>query len=93
MTESQRTLTLPIMAKHFPRTFARMMYTSLSASDEIEPDIEDEEGELFWPGQLVAGEGIGWVCTMGKAMIKEFAKGYGYVGLEGVIPKPAQGAR
>lgn len=93
MYDSQKTLNLPIMSRHFPRTFARMMYSSLSANDEIEPDIEDEEGELFWPTQLVTGEGIGWVCTMGKAMIKEFAKNYGYVGMEGVIPKPAQGAR
>ncbi|THG95652.1 hypothetical protein EW026_g6046 [Hermanssonia centrifuga] len=94
MGYSQRTLTLPILAKHFPRTFARMIYTTYSITDEHEADIEDEEGELFWPGQLATGEGIGWVCLMGKAMIKEFGKDLGYRGYEGVIPKdeaaPAQ---
>lgn len=93
MLASQQYLTLPIMAKHFPRTFARMMYSTLSATDEIEPDVEDEEGELFWPGQLITGEGIGWVCTMGKAMIKEFSRPFGYRGIDGVIPKPAQRAQ
>lgn len=88
MDNSQRFLTLPIMAKHYPRTFSRMVYSTYSATDEHEPDIEDEEGELFWPGQLVTGEGLGWVCTMGKAMIKEFGKNYHYMGLDGVIPKP-----
>ena len=88
MDNSQRFLTLPIMARHYPRTFQRMVYSTYSATDEHEPDIEDEEGELFWPGQLVTGEGLGWVCTMGKAMIKEFGKNYHYLGLDGVIPKP-----
>ena len=93
MDQSQRTLTLPIMAKHFPRTFARMIYSSFSAHDEHEPDIEDDDGELFWPGQLVTGQGLGWACTMGKAMIKEFGKEFGYRGIDGIIPKPdAEGA-
>lgn len=90
MENSQRFLTLPVIAKHFPRTFSRVVYSTYSATDEHEPDIEDEEGELFWPGQLATGEGLGWVCTMGKAMIKEFGKNYHYQGLDGVIPKPAQ---
>ncbi|KAI0812572.1 hypothetical protein BC629DRAFT_1579907 [Irpex lacteus] len=77
---SSETITLPIMAKHFPRTFQRM--------DEHEPDIEDDDGELFWPGQVVTGAGIGWVCTMGKAMIKEFGDEFGYRGIDGIIPKP-----
>lgn len=88
MEQSQRLLTLPGMAKHFPRTFARMMYSTLGAHDEHEPDIEDEEGELFWPGQLITGGGMGWVCLMGKAMLKEFGRELGYQGLEGIIPKP-----
>lgn len=88
MTQSQQTLTLPLMAKHFPRTFARMVFSSFSAIDEHEPDIEDDDGELFWPGQCVTGQGLGWVCTMGKAMIKEYGKEYGYRGIDGVIPKP-----
>lgn len=88
MNTSQKLLNLPIMMRCFPSTFNRMMHTTLTPQEEHEPDIEDEEGELFWPGQLVVGEGLGWVCLMGKAMIKEFGKPYGYKGLEGVVPKP-----
>ena len=51
--------------------------------------LEDEEGELFWPGQLITGGGMGWVCLMGKAMLKEFGRELGYQGLEGIIPKPS----
>ncbi|KAG1869842.1 hypothetical protein C8R48DRAFT_101581 [Suillus tomentosus] len=91
MEYAQRTLTLPILARHYPTTFARMMSSSLTAHEEHEPDIEDEEGELFWPGQCVTGEGLGWVCLMGKAMIKEFGRDIGYLGLAGVVPKPAPG--
>lgn len=91
MEHAQRTLTLPILARHYPTTFARMMSSSLTAHEEHEPDIEDEEGELFWPGQCVTGEGLGWVCLMGKAMIKEFGRDIGYLGLAGVVPKPAPG--
>ncbi|KAH7924631.1 hypothetical protein BV22DRAFT_496468 [Leucogyrophana mollusca] len=88
MDHSQRVLTLPVMQRHYPTTFARMMGTSLSVYEEHEPDIEDEEGELFWPGQCVTGEGLGWVCLMGKAMIKEIGRDIGYIGLSGVVPKP-----
>lgn len=88
VAESERLLTLPMVAKHFPHTFARMMYSTLAATDEHEPDIEDEEGELCWPGQMLTGEGLGWVCAMGKAMIKEFGKHYGYRGVDAAIPKP-----
>ena len=90
LVQSQTTLTLPIVARQFPNTFARMMYTTLLPSEEHEPDFEDEEGELFWPGQCITGEGLGWVCLMGKAMIKEFGKAYGYRGLDGVVHKPEQ---
>jgi hypothetical protein len=90
MVQSQATLTLPTVARHFPNTFARMVYTTLLPSEEHEPDFEDEEGELFWPGQCITGEGLGWVCLMGKAMIKEFGKVYGYRGLDGVVHKPEQ---
>lgn len=88
MTNSQTTLTLPIMARFFPTTFARMVHSTLSPVEEHEPEFEDEEGELFWPGQAITGEGLGWVCLMGKAMINEFGKAYGYRGLDGVVPKP-----
>ena len=83
-----RVITLPIMAKHYPRTFARMVYSSLSINDEHEPDFDDEEGELFWPGQVVGSEGLGWICYMGRAMIKEYAKQYGYKGVDGALPLP-----
>jgi hypothetical protein len=88
MSTAHATLNLPIMMRCFPTTFNRMMHTTLLPTDEHEPDFEDEEGELFWPGQLVTGEGLGWVCLMGKAMIKEFGKAYGYKGIDGVVPKP-----
>lgn len=93
MEHAQKTLTLPIMARHFPTTFARMMHSSLAADEEYQPDMEDEEGELFWPGQCLSGEGLGWVCLMGKAMIKELGKDIGYIGLKGVIPKPRADAQ
>lgn len=89
MSEAQQTLNLATLARHFPTTFSRMVSSTLSPTEEHEPDFEDEEGELFWPGQLVTGEGLGWVCLMGKAMIKEFGKAYGYKGLDGVVPKPS----
>lgn len=65
-----------------------MIHSTFSSHDEHEPDIEDDDGELFWPGQLVTGQGLGWVCTMGKAMIKELGKEFGYRGIDGIIPKP-----
>ncbi|KAI0093202.1 hypothetical protein BDY19DRAFT_414503 [Irpex rosettiformis] len=88
MSQAQNTITLPMMAKQFPRTFQRMVHSTFSALDEHEPDIEDDDGELFWPGQVVTGTGIGWVCTMAKAMIKEFGDEFGYRGIDGIIPKP-----
>ena len=91
LATAQNTLNLPVIRRCFPNTWARMMYSTLLPTDEHEPDFEDEEGELFWPDQCVNGEGIGWVCLMGKAMIKEFGKTYGYKGLEGVVSKPRPG--
>jgi len=88
LERSQNTLTLPKMAQHFPTTFARMVHSNLATDEEYQPDMEDEEGELFWPGQCITGEGLGWVCLMGKAMINELGKDIGYIGLKGVIPKP-----
>jgi hypothetical protein len=85
---SQSSLNLPVLRRCFPNTWARMMYSTLTPTEEHEPDFEDEEGELFWPDQALTGEGIGWVCLMGKAMIMEFGKAYGYKGLDGVVPKP-----
>ena len=80
-------LNIPILAKHFPMTWARIFGSSLLPDEEYEPDFEDEEGELYWPGQCQMGEGLGWLCLMGESMIKEFGKGIGYKGIEGVIKK------
>ena len=80
-------VSIPILMRHFPTTWARIAGSSLSADEEHEPDIEDDEGELYWPGQSQIGEGLGWVCLMGKAMIKEFGEGIGYLGINGVIRK------
>ncbi|KAG6918706.1 hypothetical protein DXG01_012191 [Tephrocybe rancida] len=88
LRESQTTLNLTTLVRFFPTTFARVINTTLLPTEEYEPDIEDEEGELYWPGQAITGEGLGWVCLLGKAMIKEFGKAYGYKGVDGVVPKP-----
>jgi len=80
-------LSIPVLMRHFPTTWARISGSNLSADEEHEPDIEDDEGELYWPGQSQLGEGLGWVCLMGKAMVKEFGKGIGYLGIDGVILK------
>lgn len=88
MRFAQLHVSLPALREHFPRTFGRMVFSTLTAQDEHEPDMEDDEGELFWPGQCVTGEGLGWVCLMGRAMVKEFGKEFGYKGIEGIIPKP-----
>ncbi|KAF9474548.1 hypothetical protein BDN70DRAFT_898873 [Pholiota conissans] len=90
LNSSQDTLNLPTLRRCFPKTWARMMFTTLTSTEEHEPDFEDEEGELFWPDQAVTGEGLGWVCLMGKAMIMEFGKPYGYKSLDGVVPKPRE---
>jgi hypothetical protein len=88
MRQSQALLTLRTLSDHFPITFTRIIHSSLSHNQEYEPDIEDEEGELFWPGAPSTGEGLGWVCLVGKAMIKEFGRDIGYLGYDGVVPKP-----
>lgn len=80
-------ISIPILMRHFPTTWERVAGSSLSVEEEHEPDIEDDEGELYWPGQSQIGEGLGWVCLMGKAMIKEFGKTIGYLGIDGVIRK------
>jgi hypothetical protein len=83
---SRDVFTLPMLNKHFPRTYQRVVGTTLSPTDEHEPDIEDEEGELYWPGQFLS-DGIGWLCLVGKAMVKEFGKEYGDRGIDGAIHK------
>jgi hypothetical protein len=73
-----------VLYKHFPRTFARMALSTLQSGDEAQLDLDDAEGELCWPGQLATGDSIGWVCLMGRAMIMEFGKDFGYKGVDGV---------
>ncbi|KAI0029656.1 hypothetical protein K488DRAFT_88511 [Vararia minispora EC-137] len=92
MKYAQTHLTLRTLATHFPVTFQRILHSSLRQEDEPEPDMEDEAGELFWPGAPTTGEGIGWVCLMGKAMINEFGKTVGYRGYDGCVPKPGEGS-
>lgn len=88
MKNSEKMLSLASMRVHFPHTFGRMVCSTLSAHEEYEPDIEDGDGELFWPSQCVTGEGIAWVCLMGRAMVREFGKDIGYESFAGIIPKP-----
>jgi hypothetical protein len=88
LAKAQAPLALPTLRQHFPKTFARMVHTTLGAAEEHEPDLEDDDGELFWPGQALTGEGIGWVCLMGRAMLREIGREYGYQGLSGAVPKP-----
>ena len=40
-----------------------------------------------WPSQVITGQGIGWLCHMGRAMIREFGREYGYRGAEGLLWK------
>ena len=88
---SERTLSLSIIREHFPHTFSRIIHSTLAVQEEWEGDMEDGEGELVWPGQCGTGEGVAWVCLIGRAMVREFGKGIGYLGLAGVIPKPGNG--
>jgi hypothetical protein len=90
MTTAQTHLNFSTMARHFPRTFARMVHSTLKSSEEHEVDFEDDDGELFWPGQSITGEGLAWLCFMGEGMVKEFGKQFEYKGLKGVVPKPDQ---
>ncbi|KAF9526589.1 hypothetical protein CPB83DRAFT_870319 [Crepidotus variabilis] len=88
LERSQLTLNLPVLRRCFPHTWTRMMHSTLLPNEEHEPEFEDQEGELYWPDQCISGEGLGWVCLMGKAMINEFGKAYGYKSVEGAVPKP-----
>ncbi|KAL1703197.1 hypothetical protein EV121DRAFT_208403 [Schizophyllum commune] len=89
MQKAESLLNLPILMRNFPRTFTRAMQTCLLPTDEWEVDFDDNEGELFWPTSCATGEGLGWVVLIGRGMMSEFAPKYGYMGLEGCVPKPA----
>lgn len=86
--KSQQYLTIPVIARCFPNTYARIIHSTLTSTDEHEPEFEDDEGELFWPGHAMSGEGLGWVCLIGQAMIREFGRSFGYEGSKKVVPKP-----
>ncbi|TRM70013.1 hypothetical protein BD626DRAFT_390670 [Schizophyllum amplum] len=88
MQKAETLLNLPILARNFPRTFTRATQTCLLPGDEWEVEFDDNDGELFWPTSCATGEGLGWVVLLGRAMLNEFASKYGYVGLDGCIPKP-----
>lgn len=85
---ARETLSLPILFRNFPRTWRRVVYTTLGPGDEHEPDFDDDEGGLYWPDHPLNGQSIGWVCLIGKAMVKEFGSPFGYKGLDGVLSKP-----
>jgi hypothetical protein len=53
--QSQALSTLRILSDHFLNTFKHIVHSSLSYNQEYEPDIEDKEGELFWPGAPSTG--------------------------------------
>ena len=89
LAKAEQHLNLPLLARHFPRTFMRMMNTSLTAANECEPDFQDDECELFWPGQAMTGTGLGWVCLIGMSMVKEFGREYGYQGVQGAVLRMA----
>jgi hypothetical protein len=78
-------ITLPILEQHFPKTFARLTKSTLKYNDEFEIDFEDDESELFWPMAPSRGEGLGWVLALGRSMLREYAKKYGYKGIDGVV--------
>jgi hypothetical protein len=93
LASAQMDLDLAVLARNFPRTFARIVYSTLKFHEESEPDLDDEDGELFWPGQCVNGEGLGWVCLLGRAMIQEYGATVSYRGFEGTIPRPDDPSR
>ena len=78
-------ITLPILAEHFPRTYARVTKSTLKSSDEFEIDFEDDESELFWPMAPARGEGLGWVLALGRSMLREYAGRYWYKGIDGIV--------
>lgn len=86
--KAQTDLSLPVLHRAFPRTFSRVVNTSYSPEDEMEPDLDDNDGELFWPGAPSTGDGLAWVCLLGRSMIWEYGSEYGYQGFAGVVPRP-----
>jgi len=72
------------MSVHFPRTFSRVVKSTLKYNEEYEIDFEDDESELFWPVAPVNGSGLGWVLALGRSMLLEYAREVGYRGVDGV---------
>ncbi|KAF8580014.1 hypothetical protein K439DRAFT_338001 [Ramaria rubella] len=56
-----------------------------------DPSPGPGEGQLLWPGALNShgGEGVAWVCLLGRAMIREIGYPLGYRGLDGILRKEA----
>ena len=90
---AQAYLTLPILRAHFPRTYARVINSTLALHEEYEPDMEDDDGELSWPGQSVTGEGVAWCCLLGRSMVREYGLEVGYLGLDGVVVREERDVR
>ena len=104
-------ISLPVLARCFPRTAARIQAGQLRMDEEVQVDFEQDEctrpdgvpgvglggdptpgpgeGQLVWPGPLNShsGEGIAWVCLLGRAMVREMGYPLGYRGLEGRLQK------
>ncbi|KIJ39443.1 hypothetical protein M422DRAFT_49592 [Sphaerobolus stellatus SS14] len=59
-----------------------------------EPLPAPGEGQLWLPNGLAAsGDGIGWVCLLGRAMLREAAYPLGYRGLDGIIRRDPTASR
>ncbi|KAH9940480.1 uncharacterized protein BXZ73DRAFT_88711 [Epithele typhae] len=84
--DAEDTLSLSTLCRHFPRTFARVVHSNLSAQDEYQPDFQDQECELHWPVQSLTGGGLGWACHMGMSMVKEYGKDFGYQSVANPVP-------
>ncbi|KIY50133.1 hypothetical protein FISHEDRAFT_9835, partial [Fistulina hepatica ATCC 64428] len=88
LTDAGASLNLGVLSRHFPKTFRRIAFTTLTPADENTPEFDDDEGELCWPPQCLTGEGLGWVCLLATAMVHEYGQQFGYLGIKGAVPKP-----
>ena len=87
MKKSQGCLTPTLLSLHFPRTSSRIAYAGYAPDEERRRDFADISGALCWPAQGMTGDGIGWVCFLGRSMISELGSEYGYCGQDGLISR------
>ena len=66
--------------------------SGLSGGD---PAPNPGEGQLWMPSGLTAasGEGIAWVCLLGRALLREAAYPLGYRGIDGAFGKETMALR